>query len=198
MNEATRQQPCYSRSSTPTHEQRLHDDACVVQFARWRHRGEVCRLRLRLITAESNLIAMLSTDCRTRRDGMGMKTIFCGYIYIYAAGVPYTVHDRQSVPVVHLHLQYNTHRLPRCLLAVTTNYRAFVLSCTINHCMQATAQRRCLRTTAAAAAAVNVVYEGSPNTMSRRAALESAESFSSCITHQCSCINLGYSCRPST
>jgi len=28
---------------------RIRDDDCFVQFARWRHRGEVCRLRLHLV-----------------------------------------------------------------------------------------------------------------------------------------------------
>ena len=40
-----------------------------------------------------------------------------------------------------------------------------------------------LRTNAAAAAAVNVMYVVSSNKMFRRAALESVESLSSCVTH---------------
>jgi len=42
-------------------------------------------------------------------------------------------------------------------------------------------------TVAAAAAAVNVMYAGSANAKFRRDALESAESLSSCITHQRAC-----------
>ena len=45
-----------------------------------------------------------------------------------------------------------------------------------------------LRTNAAAAAAVNVMYVVSSNKMFRRAALESVESLSSCVTHHGRCI----------